>query len=91
MWGNVWQTDCIARLDPASAAVTGWLLLNGLAERTRAAQPGVPMDVLNGIAHDPQTGASPSLPVFPDVRCFVSSCRWSADAPHSEMEPKDWL
>ena len=67
IWGNVWQTDCIARVDPATATVTGWLNLGGLAARTRAAaaQQGVPMDVLNGIAHDAQTG-----------RLFVTGKYW---------------
>jgi Glutamine cyclotransferase len=67
VWGNVWQTDCVARIDPSTAAVTGWVLLHGLAERTRRAgvQRGVPMDVLNGIAHDPRTG-----------RLFVTGKYW---------------
>eukprot|EP00892_Ulva_mutabilis_P000703 jgi/Ulvmu1/10633/UM066_0012.1 len=54
VWGNVWMTPCIARIDPADAAVTGWVLLEGLAERTRPhnAAAGRRMDVLNGIAYD---------------------------------------
>jgi glutamine cyclotransferase len=45
---NVWQTDRIARIDPATGKVTGWIDLTGLlpdADRARA-------DVLNGIAYD---------------------------------------
>ena len=45
---NVWQTDRIARIDPATGKVTGWIDLAGLlpvADRARA-------DVLNGIAYD---------------------------------------
>ncbi len=45
---NVWQTDRIARISPASGRVTGWIDLSGLlpaGERARDA-------VLNGIAHD---------------------------------------
>ena len=58
LWANVWQTECIARVDPPTATVTGWALLHGLAQRTRAApaQQGHAMDVLNGIAHDARTG-----------------------------------
>jgi len=48
---NVWQTDRIARIDPATGKVTGWIDLAGLlpaADRARA-------DVLNGIAYDAKT------------------------------------
>lgn len=49
IWANVWQTDRIARIDPESGRVVGWLDLAGLlpaAERTPQT------DVLNGIAYD---------------------------------------
>jgi glutamine cyclotransferase len=46
---NVWQTDRIARIDPATGQVTGWIDLRGLLDPRDAAQ-GV--DVLNGIAYD---------------------------------------
>jgi glutaminyl-peptide cyclotransferase len=45
---NVWQTDLVARIDPRSGAVTGWIDLKGLlTTRERALT-----DVLNGIAYD---------------------------------------
>ncbi len=50
IWGNVWQTECIARIDPASGAVLGWAVLQGLGAREREAHPGHHMDVLNGEA-----------------------------------------
>jgi glutamine cyclotransferase len=46
---NVWQTDLIARISPATGEVTGWIDLSGLlsqADRTDST------DVLNGIAYD---------------------------------------
>jgi glutamine cyclotransferase len=43
---NVWTTDRIAIIDPATGAVTGWLDLSGIRPRS----PGI--DVLNGIAYD---------------------------------------
>lgn len=49
VWANVWQTEVVARIDPASGAVVGWIDLSGLltsGERRRT-------DVLNGIAYDP--------------------------------------
>lgn len=54
VWGNVWQTDCLAKIDPGTGNVTGWALLHGLADRTRKEQPSNShrMDVLNGIAWD---------------------------------------
>ena len=51
IYANVWQTDRIARIDPASGRVTGWLDLAGLLG------PGATgAGVLNGIAWDPGTG-----------------------------------
>lgn len=48
---NVWQTNRIARIDPATGRVTGWIDLTGLAP------PGIAREeaadaVLNGIAYD---------------------------------------
>ena len=45
---NVWQTDRIARIDPARGRVVGWIDLHGLLSPADA--EGV--DVLNGIAYD---------------------------------------
>jgi glutamine cyclotransferase len=62
IFANVWQTDRIARIDPASGRVTGWIDLAGLlapSERTD------PENVLNGIAWD---GAGDRL--------FVTGKRW---------------
>jgi glutaminyl-peptide cyclotransferase len=45
---NIWQTDYVARIDPTTGHVTGWIDLRGLlAPRDRAKA-----DVLNGIAYD---------------------------------------
>jgi len=46
---NIWQTNRIARIDPASGAVKGWIDLSALPE---AAQPHDADTVLNGIAYD---------------------------------------
>lgn len=48
IYANVWQTERIARIDPASGRVTGWIDLGGLLRREEAAGA----DVLNGIAYD---------------------------------------
>lgn len=53
VYANVWQTDRIARIDPETGRVLGWLDLGGLLPpEDRAAR----VDVLNGIAYDPATG-----------------------------------
>ena len=53
IWANVWQTDRIARIDPETGQVTGWIDLTGLlSESDRGRHP---VDVLNGIAYDPET------------------------------------
>lgn len=51
VFANVWQTDLIARIDPATGRVTGWINLAGLL--TPAERRGT--DVLNGIAWDPSS------------------------------------
>jgi glutamine cyclotransferase len=47
---NIWQTDRIARIDPKTGHVTGWIDLTGLL--TPADRGGRSVDVLNGIAYD---------------------------------------
>jgi glutamine cyclotransferase len=49
VWANIWHADHIARIDPASGAVTGWIDLAGLLP---AAERPHPEAVLNGIAYD---------------------------------------
>lgn len=51
IYANVWQTDEIVRIDPASGRVTGVLDLSGLLEPTERLEA----NVLNGIAYDPVT------------------------------------
>jgi glutaminyl-peptide cyclotransferase len=51
VYANIWQDDHIARIDPTTGTVTGWIDASGLLapiERINA-------DVLNGIAHVPGT------------------------------------
>lgn len=62
IWANIWQTDRIARIDPTSGAVLGWVDLTGLLPD---ADRGPDTDVLNGIAYDPATN-----------RLFVTGKKW---------------
>lgn len=66
VWANIWQTDCIARINPDNGQITGWVLLHELTTslRSRRLSP-VPMDVLNGIAWDDK-----------NQRLFVTGKQW---------------
>ena len=62
IYANVWQTDRIARIDPKSGDVVGWIDCKGLlsASDLRGQE-----DVLNGIAYDAKGG-----------RLFVTGKKW---------------
>jgi glutaminyl-peptide cyclotransferase len=49
VWANVWKSERIVRIDPASGRVTGVIDLTGLLDRNALISP---VDVLNGIAYD---------------------------------------
>jgi glutaminyl-peptide cyclotransferase len=48
IYANIWQTDRIARIDPKTGHVVGWIDLSGLLTPTEKRNA----DVLNGIAYD---------------------------------------
>jgi glutamine cyclotransferase len=50
VYANIWQTNWLVIIDPASGRVTGRILLDGLLAPEDMIQP---VDVLNGIAYDP--------------------------------------
>ena len=50
VYANIWQTDWIARIDPATGQIRGLIDLRGLLPAEDRTQP---VDVLNGIAYDP--------------------------------------
>jgi len=63
IYANVWMTDRIARIDPATGTVRGWIDLSGiLSPAERGASPD---NVLNGIAYDAATD-----------RLYVTGKRW---------------
>ena len=63
IWANVWTTELVARIDPETGLVTGWIDLTGLLELDEGQEESV--DVLNGIAYDAETG-----------RIFVTGKLW---------------
>jgi len=55
IYANVWETSSIARINPATGAVIGWINLEGVfsdSDKRRYLKPGQQIDVLNGIAYD---------------------------------------
>lgn len=62
---NIWMTNRIARIDPASGAVIDWIDLSDLVAKARAAGATGADDVLNGIAWD-----------APHKRLFVTGKHW---------------
>lgn len=62
VWANVWPTNRIARIDPQSGRVVGWVDLTGLLA---PADRHGDVDVLNGIAYDAE-----------NHRLFVTGKRW---------------
>lgn len=63
IYANIWQTEKIARIDPRTGCVVGWLDLQGL---TAYLGPYRNIDVLNGIAYDQKR-----------KRLFVTGKWWS--------------
>ncbi len=63
LYANVWLTDRIARIDPNTGHVVGWIDLAGLFDISQLPDPG--NDVLNGIAYDAAHD-----------RLFVTGKRW---------------
>jgi glutaminyl-peptide cyclotransferase len=64
LYANVWMTNRIARIDPATGNVVGWIDLDGLQPKPQDTEdPG--NDVLNGIAYDASSN-----------RLFVTGKRW---------------
>lgn len=51
IYANIWQTNRIAKIDPTTGQITGWILLDGLLTADDLSEP---VDVLNGVAYDPK-------------------------------------
>ena len=49
VYANIWQTDCIAQIDPVTGQVVGWIDLSGILSPEDRKER---VDVLNGIAYD---------------------------------------
>jgi glutamine cyclotransferase len=85
VWANVWETDEIVRIDPATGVVTGILDASGLIEPHPAlVDPGA---VLNGIAFDPAAGTflltGKLWPSLFEVRLVEAPTPSSATAPRA--------
>ena len=62
VYANLWLTDEIARIDPATGEVLGWINLGGILPEDLISSS---TDVLNGIAYDPEGN-----------RLFVTGKNW---------------
>jgi glutaminyl-peptide cyclotransferase len=62
IWANIWMSDLIARIDPVSGKVLGYIDLKGILPE---ADKTPETDVLNGIAFDPEGN-----------RIFVTGKKW---------------
>ena len=49
IYANIWETDRIARISPASGRVVGWIDLTGIIDKSKLTDTDA---VLNGIAYD---------------------------------------
>ena len=66
IYANIWESDRIARIDPATGKVVGWIDLTGLLRPSdRVNEGNFRTDVLNGIAYDAAHD-----------RLFVTGKRW---------------
>ena len=65
IYANIWETDRIARIDPATGRVVGWIDLAGLLSPNERIAGPEGTDVLNGIAYDAKGN-----------RLFVTGKRW---------------
>ena len=52
VFANIWGKERVARIDPATGRVTGWIDLSGLLTNEDKEKR---VDVLNGIAYDSET------------------------------------
>ena len=87
LWANVWGTPCVARVDPLSGAVVGWVLAPDLRPRALAAaasasapfsssSPQGQIDVLNGIAVDDGSREASTPPLSRRARLFMTGKNW---------------
>ena len=81
VWANIWNRNCIARIDPTTGVVAGWIMLDDLVhrERQRSASKQRRPDVLNGIAFDPKSN-----------RLFLTGKLWTT-VYEVEISPNDVL
>ena len=80
LWANVYQTDFIARIDPATGRVVGWIDIGNLLTATQRQDVAARGGVANGIAFDSASN-----------RLFVTGKLWprlfEVDVPQLRQKP----
>lgn len=51
LWANVWMSDVVCRIDPATGKALGWIKFTDLVKQNQTSNE----DVLNGLAYDPDS------------------------------------
>jgi glutamine cyclotransferase len=65
IYANIWQTECIAQIEPNTGNVVGWVDLSGITDMVKVHSPDKRVDVLNGIAWDEVEG-----------KLYITGKRW---------------
>ena len=66
MWANVLERPCVARVNPSTGAVVGWIVFDDLKSKLPAGS-SVEAGVMNGVAYDADGD-----------RVFVTGKNWNA-------------
>ncbi|DBA89734.1 hypothetical protein WJX79_003529 [Trebouxia sp. C0005] len=88
IWANIWMTECIAKIDPQSGKVRGWVLFTGLRQQLLAESPAqpLPIDVLNGIAYD-----NAGKRLFITGKCWPKLYEVKTEVTKLQMSPAEHL
>jgi glutamine cyclotransferase len=93
VWANVWQTDYILRIDPATGQAVGVIDLRGLLPKDQVKDPVD--DVLNGIAWDAQNRrlfvTGKNWPSLFDIRLTGPRLALPPAHPGGRRDPVLWL
>jgi glutamine cyclotransferase len=92
IYANIWYSDRIARISPATGRVLGWIDLTGLLPKSDRSNPGA---VLNGIAYDSVNDrlfvTGKLWPKLFEIKVVPAPPAPHAKNPHLAVKPADLL